>query len=194
MTRRPLPRFLPHLSRSRVFHAGLLPVLVLPLALAACSGSEHSDLKQELVVLTKDQRGKIDPLPVVKPYEPVPYQAFDQPDPFGTQKIELVAKSSGGGGGLKPDLNRPKEPLEAYPLETLKMVGVLQQKKQTFALVRADTSLYRIKVGNYLGQNFGLVTGISDNQVQLRELIQDAGGDWSERQSTLQLQDAGSGK
>ena len=168
--------------------------IILTLFLAACGGDEHSDLKQELNALTKDLRGRIDTLPVVKPYEPAPYQAFDMPDPFGSAKIELVAKSSTGGGGLKPDMNRAKEPLEAFPLESLKMVGVLQQKKQTFALVRADTSLYRIKVGNYLGQNFGIVTSITENQLQLRELIQDAAGDWAERQSSLQLQDAGGGK
>lgn len=167
---------------------------ILTLALAACGGDEHGDLKQELNGLTKDLRGRIEPLPVVKPYEPVPYQAFDMPDPFGSTKIELVAKSSTGGGGLKPDLKRPKEPLEAFPVESLKMVGVLQQNKQTFALVRADTSLYRVKVGNYLGQNFGLVTSITENQLQLRELIQDAAGDWAERQSSLQLQDAGGGR
>lgn len=165
-----------------------LAALVL---LAACGGDEHSDLKQELSNLSKDLRGKIDPLPVVKPYEPVPYTAFDMPDPFGAAKFELITKSSGGGGGLRPDLNRPKEPLESVPLETLRMVGVLQQSKQTFALVRADTSLYRVKVGNYLGQNFGLITNISENQIQLRELVQDAAGDWTERQSTLQLQEAG---
>ena len=162
--------------------------------LVSCGGEEHSDLKQELNNLTKDLRGKIDPLPVVKPYEPVPYSAFDMPDPFGAAKIELVTRSAGSGGGLKPDLNRPKEPLEAFPLESLKMVGVLQQSKQTFALVKADASLYRVKVGNYLGQNFGLVTTISENQIQLRELIQDASGDWAERQSALQLQEAGGGK
>jgi type IV pilus assembly protein PilP len=165
--------------------------IVLAVLLAACGSDEHSDLKQELNTLSKDLRGKIDPLPVVKPYEPVPYTAFDMPDPFGPAKFELVTKSSGGGGGLKPDLNRPKEPLESVPLETLRMVGVLQQSKQTFALVRADTSLYRVKVGNYLGQNFGLITNISENQIQLRELVQDAAGDWAERQSTLQLQEAG---
>jgi type IV pilus assembly protein PilP len=172
----------------------LAVLLVALFALAACGEGEHSDLKQELATLTKDQRGRIEPLPVVKPYEPVPYQAFDLPDPFGAQKIDLVAKAAGNGGGLKPDMNRPKEPLEAYPLESLKMVGMLQQNKQTFALVKADTNLYRVKVGNYMGQNFGLVTAISDNSVQLRELIQDAGGDWAERQSTLELQDAGRAK
>jgi type IV pilus assembly protein PilP len=167
--------------------------VVLALLLAACTGEEFGDLKAELKEKTKDMRGRIDPLPVVKPYEPVPYKAFDQPDPFSAAKIELVTKSAGagGGGGLKPDLNRPKEPLEAYPLESLKMVGVLQQRKASFALVKADTGLYRVGVGNYMGQNFGLITAITDSQVQLRELIQDAVGDWTERQSTLQLQEVG---
>ncbi len=170
--------------------------IALALLLAACTGEEFGDLKAELKEKTKDMRGRIDPLPVVKPYEPVPYKAFDQLDPFSTAKIELVTKSAGagGGGGLKPDLNRPKEPLEAYPLESLKMVGVLQQKKASFALVRADTGLYRVGVGNYMGQNFGLITAITDSQIQLRELIQDAVGDWAERQSTLQLQEVGGGR
>ena len=172
-----------------------LPAIVLGLLLAACTGEEFGDLKSELKDKTKDLRGRIDPLPVVKPYEPVPYKAFDQTDPFSSAKIELVTKSaSSGGGGLKPDLNRPKEPLEAYPLESLKMVGVLQQRKANFGLVKADTGLYRVKVGNYMGQNFGLITTITENQIQLRELIQDAVGDWTERQSTMQLQEVGGGK
>ncbi len=170
-------------------------VVALGALLAACTGEEFGDLKAELKDKTKDLRGRIEPLPVVKPYEPVPYKAFDQTDPFSSAKIELVTKSaSSGGGGLKPDLNRPKEPLEAYPLESLKMVGVLQQKKANFALVKADTGLYRVKVGNYLGQNFGVITTITDSQIQLRELIQDSVGDWTERQSTLQLLEAGGGR
>lgn len=166
-------------------------VFVLGLLLAACGGEEHQDLKEELKKLTVDMRGKVAPLPVVKPYEPVPYKAYELPDPFGSAKIELVTKKAVGGGGLKPDLNRPKEPLEAFPLESLKVVGTLQQGKVTYALVRAEASVYRVKPGNYLGQNFGLITGITDNQVQLRELVQDAGGDWTERVSTLQLQEVG---
>jgi len=166
-------------------------VTALGLFVAACGGGEHQDLKEELKKLSADLRGKVPPLPVVKPYEPVPYKAFDLPDPFGSAKIELVTKTASGGGGLKPDLNRPKEPLEAFPLESVKVVGVLQQSKQIFALVRADASIYRVKVGNYMGQNFGLITGITESQVQLRELVQDASGDWAERVSTLQLQEAG---
>jgi type IV pilus assembly protein PilP len=161
-----------------------LLVLAAGMMLAGCFGEEFGDLKAELKEKTKDLRGRIDPLPVVKPYEPVPYKAFDQADPFSAAKIELVTKSaSSGGGGLKPDFNRPKEPLEAYPLESLKMVGVLQQRKASFALIKADVGLYRVKVGNYMGQNFGLITSISESQVQLRELIQDPAG-LTEHQST----------
>ncbi|MCU0804525.1 MAG: pilus assembly protein PilP [Burkholderiales bacterium] len=161
-------------------------------ALAGCDGGEFSDLKAELATLTKDVRGKVEPLPVVKPYEPVGYQAFDQPDPFGPAKIQLATKSGGqsASSALAPDLNRPKEPLEAFPLESLKMVGVLQQKGRTYGLVKADASIYRIRPGNYVGQNFGVVTQISETEITLRELIQEAGGDWTERNSNLQLQEA----
>src|SRR5262249_56425162 len=107
--------------------------LALALVLAACTGEEFGDLKAELKDKTKDMRGRIEPLPVVKPYEPVPYKAFDQPDPFSTAKIELVTKSAvtGGGARLTPDLNRPKEPLEAYPLHPPQIVRLLHQRNTT---------------------------------------------------------------
>jgi type IV pilus assembly protein PilP len=169
-----------------------LAIVTAMLFLAACGGDEHQDLKEELKVLTKDLRGRIEPLPVVKPYEPVPYKAFDKPDPFGPAKIELAiaAAVKNKVSTNSPDTKRPKEPLEAYPLESLKMVGTLSQKGVTYALVRADTSLYRVKAGNYLGQNFGIITGITDSQIDLKELMQDASGDWTERKSALQLLDA----
>jgi type IV pilus assembly protein PilP len=173
-----------------------LAIITAVLFLAACGGDEHQDLKEELKNLTKDMSGRIAPLPVVKPYEPVPYQAFDLPDPFGPAKIELAvstaAKSKGGANA--PDARRPKEPLEAYPLESLKMVGTLSQKGVTYALVRADTSVYRVKAGNYLGQNFGIVTGITENQINLKELVQDASGDWTERKIALQIAEAEAAK
>jgi type IV pilus assembly protein PilP len=163
------------------------------LLLVGCEGSEHSDLKAELDRMTRDLPRRVDPLPQVKPYEPVPYEAFDLADPFGPKKIELATKSAtpGGGGSLAPDLNRPKEPLEAYPLESLKMVGTLSQQKQNFALVKADSGLYRVRVGNYMGQNFGVITKITESEITLRELIQDSAGDWAERESALLLQEAG---
>jgi len=173
-----------------------LAIITAVLFLAACGGDEHQDLKEELKILTKDLSGRIDPLPVVKPYEPVPYQAFELPDPFGPTKIELAiaAAAKSKSGANAPDTRRPKEPLEAYPLETLKMVGTLSQKGVNYALVRADSSLYRVKAGNYLGQNFGIITAISDNQIDLKELVQDASGDWTERKIALQILEAEAAK
>jgi len=176
----------------------VVPIVVLSFAFAlfGCDSGEQQELRAELSDLTKDVRGKVEPLPVVKPYEPVPYTAYELPDPFGPAKIILATKGSGqgGGGGLKPDLNRAKEPLEAYPLETLKMVGTLEQGKHVYALVKADSGLYRVRAGNYLGQNFGVITKISGSEITLRELIQDAAGDWAERESTLLLQEVDVGK
>lgn len=166
-----------------------LLIIAGALLLASCGGEQYGDLKEELNRLTKDLPRRVEPLPVVKPYEPVPYGAASMADPFGSAKIDLVTKSSVGTSKFKPDENRPKEPLESFPLESLRMVGVLQQGKQTFALVKADASLYRVKSGNYMGQNFGLITEVTESEIRLRELVQDAGGDWAERASTLQLQE-----
>jgi type IV pilus assembly protein PilP len=163
-----------------------LAMLVL---LAAC-GEEQSELKQELQQMTKDLRGKVDPLPQVKPYEPVPYKGEGEVDPFRPQRINVAqAGAAPVGGGRKPDLDRPKEPLEAFPLESMSMVGTLAQKKEHFGLVKAGGNLYRVKKGNYMGQNFGVITSIDDNQISLKELVQDSGGDWVERTSSLQLQE-----
>lgn len=173
-----------------------LAIITAVMFLAACGGDEHQDLKEELKTIAKDLRGRVDALPVVKPYEPVPYRAFELSDPFGTAKIELAtgAAAKSRSGANAPDATRPKEPLEAYPLESLKMVGTLSQKGVTYALVRADSSLYRVKPGNYLGQNFGIITGITDNQINLKELVQDASGDWTERKIALQILEAEAAK
>lgn len=165
-------------------------ILGVTLALAGCDSSEHQDLKAELAGLTKGLSGKVEPLPVVTPYEPASYQAFDQPDPFGPAKIQLATKGAAvQGSNLAPDMNRPKEPLEAYPLESLRMVGMLNRKGAVYGLIRADAGVYRVRAGNYMGQNFGVITKISETEIALRELIQEAGGEWTERTSALQLQE-----
>jgi type IV pilus assembly protein PilP len=157
------------------------------LALAACGGEEHRDLKQELTQLTKDYRGRVEPLPQVRPYEPVPYTAEGQVDPFRPERIDIAGPKQPGPGSRGPDLARPKEPLEAFPLESIQMLGTITQDKQVFALVKAGPNLYRVRKGNYMGQNFGVVTGVDESQISLKELIQDSGGEWVERNSALQL-------
>jgi len=162
----------------------LLLVTFVAGALGGCS-SEMDDLKRFVRESDKSLPRRIDPLPAVKPFEPFTYEGFDLPDPFKPRK--LAAPREGGGGGIAPDLNRRKEPLEAFPLKQLKMVGTLSQGKDTYALVRADKTLYRVKKGNYMGQNFGLITDVTDSEIKLKEIVQDSAGDWTERQSVLPL-------
>jgi type IV pilus assembly protein PilP len=159
--------------------------------LAACEGEQHSDLKNELNDLTKDLRGRVDPLPQVRPYEPVPYQAEGEVDPFRHDRIEVAATPGGPAkvGGKQPDLDRPREPLESFPLESIQMVGSLTQGGESFGLVKAGPNLYRVRKGNYMGQNFGVITGIDEVQISLKELIQEGSGEWIERSSSLQLQE-----
>lgn len=158
------------------------------LLLSACSGGEFADLKEFVDNSGKEMRGRIEPLPQVQAYEPMSYEAFDLSDPFQPRKIE--PDKAAALGGPAPDLNRRKEALEAYPLESLKMVGTLERRQQRWALIKTpDANLYRVRNGNYLGQNFGVVAMITDTSVTLKELIQDTNGSWSERTSTLQLLD-----
>jgi len=159
--------------------------------LAACGGEDQGELRQELAAMTKDLRGRVDPLPQVRSYEPVPYKGESMLDPFvpGRIVVTQAAGTGGGGGGVQPDLNRPKEPLEAFPLEQLQMVGTLAQNKDMYALVRAGSNLFRVKKGNYMGPNFGVITAIDDGQINLKEVVQDSGGDWVERSTTLQMQE-----
>ena len=162
-----------------------LPTLVLVLGLAGCGGGNMQDLQTFVTETGKDMQGKIEPLPEVKVYEPFSYNAFDLPDPFKPRKL-----STGGGGGMQPDFNRPKEPLESFSLETLKMVGMLSRQGVIHAVIKTpDNAIYHVKKGNYAGQNFGLITQITDSEVSLREIVQDSAGDWSERTSALILQE-----
>ena len=158
------------------------------LLLGGCSGEEHSDLREFVKESDKMPGGRIPPLPDVKPYEPFAYNAYDLTDPFKSRKIEPPKTTA--KGGIQPDFNRQREALEAFPLENLAMVGTLQQKGQVFALVRApDKGLYRVSSGNYLGQNFGKIVGITETDIKLKEIVQDSGGNWEVKEQALMLQE-----
>ena len=165
----------------------LFPVVTCIL-LAACSSERHSDLRDFVKASDNLPRGRIPPLPEVKPYQPIEYAAFDLTDPFKPRKIE-PPKGAAAAGGIQPDPNRRREPLEAYPLEALKMVGMLKQK-EFFGLVKTpDNNIFQVKAGNYLGQNFGRITAVSDNSIKLKEIVQDSNGNWEEKEQTLLLQE-----
>lgn len=162
------------------------------LLLAACGGEEHSDIKEWMKESTKDMRGHVPPLPEVKPFPVVSYDAGDLVDPFQPSKIESDKKA--GGGGLKPDMDRRKEELEKYPLSSIAFVGLLRNDKMMYAVLVADKRIYRVKIGNYMGQNYGMVTdiqaspGLEDGKLVLKELVQDPSGDWVERETVIDMQ------
>jgi len=164
----------------------LLSIATLSAALAGCGNDGGDDLDQYMRDATKDVKPKIKPLPEVKPYSALQYNADGiLTDPFRARK------AASKNGGLQPNLNRPKEPMEAYPLESVKYVGMLSKSKLTYALLKApDSSVQQVKVGNYVGQNYGRVTKITDSEVVLDEIVQDElSGDWIARVSVLNLQE-----
>ncbi|MDR1275245.1 MAG: pilus assembly protein PilP [Candidatus Accumulibacter sp.] len=163
-----------------------LGIVVFCALTAACSGGEHEDLRLWMVEATRDIKGKVTPLPQINVYESATYEGTNLPDPFSASRIGGEKKV---GRGVDPGRdNRPKEPLESYPLESLKYVGIMVKDKVPYAVIEADASLYQVKVGNYMGQNFGSIAKIEETVITLNEVVQDAAGDWVERESTLLLQ------
>jgi type IV pilus assembly protein PilP len=162
-------------------------VLLASSLLGACGGEEFQDLRDFVRNAGADMRGKVEPPPDIKPYEPFTYENdAGLPDPFKPRKPD--ARKSSGAGLNQPNLDRPKEELEDFPLESLSMVGYLFQKNVGHAVIRSSEGrIYRVKAGNYIGQNFGQIISVSETEVKIKEMVQDSAGDWSERESTLQL-------
>jgi len=160
-------------------------VSILSLSMIGCQKDEADDLDQFMLDAAKGMSKKVPPLPKVQPYIPL---LFDEDgtllDPFKPKKVVANA-------GFQPDLDRPKEPLELFPLENLQYVGALNMRGQQFALIKTpESTIHQVKSGNYLGTNFGLITAISEFEVSIKEIIQDElSGDWIERGSTLNLQE-----
>jgi len=161
-------------------------ICMISFGLTACSSNEGDDLDQFMHNAANTMSPHIKPLPEVKPYLALQYNADGTlADPFH------VRKATHKSGALQPNLKRPKEAMEAYPLESVKYVGMISKSKLTFALLKTpDNMVQQVKIGNYVGQNFGLVTQITDSAVVLKEIVQDdLSGDWIERVSNLALQE-----
>jgi type IV pilus assembly protein PilP len=165
---------------------GLLFVAVL---LGGCAGDGMEDLRDFVKNAHADRKPKIEPLPEIRPYEAYAYAAADLMDPFSPANLKPQAMQ-GRLSGPRPDMNRRKEPLEDYPLDALKMVGTLSRGKQSWAVIQApDGAVYRVQRGNHMGQNFGRITRVTEDKVDLVELIQGALGDWVEREAGLAIQE-----
>ena len=175
-------KFLP-LSNNVLKLALIAPFIVI---LGACNGNKGDDLDKFMATAANDMGKGVEPLPEVLPYSPLQFNADGTlSDPFKARK------ASNKSGSLQPNTNRPKEALEAYPLESLKYVGSMSKNKLQYALVKTpDNTIQQVKTGNYIGPNFGLVTQINDSTIEIKEIIQDdLTGDWVERNSSINLQE-----
>ena len=161
---------------------------VLAMALAGC-GTDSGDLLAWMEQSRRTTPAIKETIAEPKSFEPFRYQASGETDPFSVAKLKVGAVGAArAGGGIRPDLARQREPLEAYPLDSLKMVGNLAQGGTTTGLLQADSVLFQVRVGNHIGQNFGRVTRVSEEEIAVREIVQDAAGDWIERDTALRLQ------
>jgi type IV pilus assembly protein PilP len=164
----------------------LITISTLCLILVACNGDEGDDLDKFMSTAANDMSKGVEPLPEVLPYSPIQYNADGLlADPFKPRK------AASKNGSLQPNINRPKDALEAYPLESLKYVGSMSRSKLTYALIKTpDNTIQQVKVGNYLGPNYGLVTAINEGDIVLKEIVQDdLTGDWIERSASINLQE-----
>lgn len=164
------------------------------LLLTACGSSGQEELQEWMALQRAQTKPKIEPLPEPKKFTPQAYTQEGTTDPFSNQKLTQALKressqSTSNAALVTPELSRRKEPLESYPLDAMKMVGSLLKKGLPVALVRVDNLLYQVRPGNYLGQNFGRILKVGETEVILREIVQDAAGEWIERTATLQLQE-----
>jgi len=165
---------------------GMHILLLATLLLVACGGEEFQDLQDFVKNSGAGLRGQVDPAPEIKPYEPYPYDnSASLPDPFKARKQEIKPVPTGFN---QPDFARPRQELEEFPMESMKMVGYLRKGTAGHAIIRSsEGKLHRVKVGNYMGMNFGQITSITETEVKIKEMVQDGAGDWLERESSLQL-------
>ncbi len=174
---------------ARQFASGLL--LAALTLLGACS-SEQSELRAWMDDVKRNTQPIRDQIPEPKKFEPYRYDNVSQVDPFSNAKLQaaLDRLNKRPTAGPRPDDNRRREALENFPLETIRMVGHLADNKQAFALLQAESVVYQARAGNYAGQNHGRIVKVTESEVTLKELVQDAAGDWVERESSLRLQES----
>ena len=163
---------------------GALPLLV------AC-GARDADLKVWMDQQRQQTKSSVKPVEVPKNFVPQPYVEATTVEPFSMQKLSVALKSEARQPNslVSGEINRRKQALEAYPLDSMSMVGLLTRQGRPHALIKVDKLLYPVKLGDYVGQNFGKVTKITETEVTMREIVQDTIGEWIERVSTLQLQE-----
>ena len=162
-----------------------LTLVLCSLLMVACT-TEQDDLRAWMAAQERGMVGRVDPIPEMAPFPVVAYDAAGELDPFASSRVEPVAVETVVGG---PDMDRRREPLEAFPLESLNMVGMMSREDLTQALIHVGGVIHQVNVGQYMGQDHGMVTSITESEVTLVELVQDIEGNWVERTSRLLLQE-----
>lgn len=169
-----------------------LPLALLLTSLSGCGDSEQLEVTQWMKDVKRDTKSVIRKIEEPKQFTPFVYSAGDAVDPYNPIKLSvaLAKMRAKTNGTLKPDFDRRREILENYPLDTLKMVGTLRKPGLSYALLQVDKAVYQIKVGNYVGQNFGIVTKVTESGLEIKESVQDASGEWTVREVKLELQES----
>jgi len=177
-------------SRKYILHYAVWLSL---LSLSGCFNSKNAELKQWMIAERGNTVAKVKPVSEPKKFTPQAYDQSAEISPFNNQKLlqalrRDTTQSKNSLALLAPELSRRKETLESSPLDTISMVGSIDKNKSKVGLLKVDKLLYQVKVGNYIGQNYGRITKITDKEIVLREIVQDAAGEWIERTANLQLQ------
>jgi type IV pilus assembly protein PilP len=169
----------------RIVMGGLLAML-----LAGCGDSDVREVRDWMEQVKRDTHPAVKPLPEPKDFLPYAYGARQAVDPFNPNKLlgELARAAAASNNPNQPDMQRPREQLETYPLDTMQMVGTMEKGGVRYALLQVDRSLYQVRSGQRIGQNFGVVTRVGEDAVDIREVVQDAAGEWTGRMSKLELQ------
>ena len=159
-------------------------------ALGACS-PDNEELIQWMEQQHKEVRPNVPPVYPPKKFDPQAYIGNAGVEPFGAQKLIAAAGATAARSNaiLAAAKSHAPQELESYPLDSMSMVGTLHQGGKSHALLMVESRLHDVKVGDYIGQNYGHITGISDTEITLTETVQDATGEWIDRTSTLQIQE-----
>lgn len=172
------------------FRISVFASVLAATTMVGCSGSQD-ELTQWLEQQRREVKPNVSPLSAPKKFNPQAYLAGGAVEPFSNQKLTVAIKQEARQSNslLAAEINRRKEPLEAYPVDSMSMVGSVTKQGRPYALLKVDNLLYQVKQGDYLGQNYGKITKISETDISFREIVQDAAGEWIERTSSLQLQE-----
>jgi type IV pilus assembly protein PilP len=185
----PLQRFVTaacaSVRRSRPFLFAVMAV-----GLVGCASDEFSDLQSYVQEVKSRPPGRIAPIPEFETYETFTYRDRELRDPFVPKEEATLQAGAPNGEGLRPDTNRHKEALENFPLDGLKFVGILENNAETWAIIKApDDLVYRVRAGNYMGQNFGEVASVDESKVELMEIVPDGLGGWMKRPAALAIEE-----